>query len=97
MLTEREVKIATLTVEGHSQREIGKLMGMSQQNVSRILSTKEIKVILEEAQQIIAQAAPDAAYVMVESARHLKDYVDKVRKGETPDDVDRQLLYSLTG
>ncbi|HME45906.1 MAG TPA: hypothetical protein VKF36_22650 [Syntrophorhabdales bacterium] len=92
MLTEREIKIATLAVEGHSQREIGELMGMSQQNVSRILNREEIKVILEEAQQIIAQAATDAADNMVESARYFKDYVTKVRKGEKPGEVDRQLL-----
>jgi DNA-binding CsgD family transcriptional regulator len=92
MLTEREVKIAALAVEGHSQREIGKLMGMSQQNVSRILNREEIKVILEEAQQIIAQAATDAADNMVESARYFKDYLTKVRKGEKPEGVDRQLL-----
>ncbi len=92
MVSERDVEVARMKIEGTPQREIGRLTGMSQQNVSRILGKKDIRAIVEEAQARIAQAATDAADNMVESALYYQDYITKVRRGEKPADVDKELV-----
>jgi hypothetical protein len=93
MLTEREVKMAQLTVEGCSQREIGEMMSMTQQNVSRILNTEEVRAIVDEAQQIIATGAKLAAENMVGAAEYFGSYLAKLKRGGKPEtDIDKQMV-----
>ncbi len=93
MTKEQDIEIARLKIEGHSQCDIAKTVGCSQQNVSKILRREDIKAVVDAAHQLIAQAATDAADSMVESARYYRDYIMNVRRGVKPEqEPDRQLL-----
>ena len=60
------------------------MMCMSQQNVSRILNTGEVRATVDEAQQITATGAKLAAENMIGAAEYFSTYHAMLEKGEKP-------------